>query len=137
MIFYALTSNGNEPLFACLCSVCICVIHIRFNHIRLIHIYGVSHMHLSNVALVTLRKKFIDKICASSKTKKNYRTNFLTWINFEHQSCWNNTGKMASSSGRLTTKHQQNISMLLEKLKEFSMDAETISDGRIYGRIVG
>lgn len=37
--------------------------------------------------------------------------------------------------GRLQTKHQENISMLLAKLKEFSMSAESLSDGRIFGRI--
>lgn len=44
---------------------------------------------------------------------------------------------MAASTSRSLIQRQQNISMLLEKLKELTMDAESTSDGRIFGRIEG
>lgn len=44
---------------------------------------------------------------------------------------------MAESTSRLSEKHQENVNMLLEKLKELSMSAETTNDGRIFSRVEG
>lgn len=43
---------------------------------------------------------------------------------------------MATSTGKSPT-HQENISMLMEKLKELSMEAESIESGRLFNRIEG
>lgn len=43
---------------------------------------------------------------------------------------------MAASTSKVAT-YQENISMLLEKLKELSMDAEDVGSGRLFNRIEG
>lgn len=40
-----------------------------------------------------------------------------------------------STSHPSRTLHQQNVTMLLGKLKELQMDSESIDDSRIYARI--
>lgn len=42
---------------------------------------------------------------------------------------------IASTSAQSVPTHEQNISMLLDKLKELKMSAENTSDSRIFGRV--